>query len=201
MTQLGLGNSAAFDGTGDYLGLSSSSDFDFGTGDFAIDFWVKFNAVSIPSFMGYVGGTGQAWYLSRESNNLIMQYYNGSSWSTVSSATWNPSTGVWYHVAITRSSGTVNDYVNGVRIRSDIFSTTISNGARDFGVGAGGGAVMSDGNLDELRIIKGRALTPEEIKAAASRRPYAVYTSPVVDAATAITNTATWDTVNWTEGG
>ena len=50
---------------------------------------------------------------------------------------------------------------------------------------------------DDVRILKGRALTPEEIKAAASRRPYAVYTSPVVDAAASVR----WDTVNWTEGG
>ena len=40
-----------------------------------------------------------------------------------------------------------------------------------------------DGYIDEVRVIKGRALTVEEIKAAASRRySYAVYTSPVVDA-------------------
>ena len=51
--------------------------------------------------------------------------------------------------------------------------------------------------MDELRILKGRALTPEEIKAAASRRPNAVYTSPVLDASASVR----WDTLNWTEGG
>ena len=54
-----------------------------------------------------------------------------------------------------------------------------------------------NGYLDEYRIIKGRALTPEEIKAAASRRPYAVYTSPAIDSGASVN----WDTLSWTESG
>jgi len=43
VTQLGLGNSAAFDGTGDYLTVPASTDWAFGTGDFSVDFWVRPN--------------------------------------------------------------------------------------------------------------------------------------------------------------
>ena len=33
--------SAYFDGSGDYLKFSDSSDWDFGTGDFTVDFWIR----------------------------------------------------------------------------------------------------------------------------------------------------------------
>ena len=36
-----MGNSAAFDGTGDYLSLADSEDWNFGSGDFTIDFWIR----------------------------------------------------------------------------------------------------------------------------------------------------------------
>ena len=38
--------SAVFDGSGDYLSLADSGDWDFGSGDFTIDSWVRFNSVS-----------------------------------------------------------------------------------------------------------------------------------------------------------
>ncbi|KKU76637.1 MAG: hypothetical protein UY03_C0029G0005 [Parcubacteria group bacterium GW2011_GWA2_47_64] len=160
-----IGNSVYFDGTGDYLSLADSEDWNFGTGDFAIDFWVKFNNVSTPIFAGYVGGTGEAWYLSQETGNLIMQYAIGS-WSTVISTPWSPSTGVWYYVAIERLSGAVSAYVNGARIGSSTFSTNINNGTRTLGIGAGGGGVTSDSYMDEFRIIKGAALTADQIRQA-----------------------------------
>ncbi|HPC33867.1 MAG TPA: hypothetical protein PL061_13005, partial [Syntrophales bacterium] len=33
--------SLLLDGSGDYIGTVDSPDFDFGTGDFTIDFWVR----------------------------------------------------------------------------------------------------------------------------------------------------------------
>src|SRR3989339_878580 len=37
--------SGVFDGTGDYLSLADSDDWNFGSGDFTIDMWVKFNTL------------------------------------------------------------------------------------------------------------------------------------------------------------
>ena len=39
-----MGNVLALDGTGDYMSVPDSEDWAFGTGDFSIDFRVKFNA-------------------------------------------------------------------------------------------------------------------------------------------------------------
>ena len=40
------GYSTAFDGTGDYLSLSDSEDWNFGAGDFTIEFWVRPSVIS-----------------------------------------------------------------------------------------------------------------------------------------------------------
>ena len=40
------GASGLFDGTGDYLSIPDSADWDFGTGDWTIDFLIRFNAIT-----------------------------------------------------------------------------------------------------------------------------------------------------------
>ena len=40
------GASGKFDGTGDYLSLADSNDWNFGSGAFTMDSWVRFNAYS-----------------------------------------------------------------------------------------------------------------------------------------------------------
>ena len=111
------------------------------------------------------------------------------------------SVNVWYHIAAVRSGSNLTIYVNGIQSGNthNIGASVINNSSSaSFYIGENIDTGYSlNGYLDELSVIKGRALTPEEIKAAASRRPYAVYTSPVVDAAASVQ----WNTVNWTEGG
>ena len=40
------GASGLFDGTGDYLSSADSADWAFGSGDFTIDFWLRFATVT-----------------------------------------------------------------------------------------------------------------------------------------------------------
>src|SRR3990167_5305793 len=40
------GASGLFDGTGDWLTTPDSTDWDLGTGDFTIDFWIRFSSVA-----------------------------------------------------------------------------------------------------------------------------------------------------------
>ena len=67
--------SVVFDGTGDYLSIPHSSDFDFSTGDFTAECWI--NPTSLPSadkcileFRGSGGGNdGWVWFIN--SSNVI----------------------------------------------------------------------------------------------------------------------------------
>ena len=165
------GSSGYFDGTGDYLTVANSSDNAFGLGDFTIECWVNFSAlpgsnlnmsiantmtsISAATFtMWWIGinnnaGTNRL-YLGRHGNGAVFAYVN-----------WTPSLNTWYHIAATRSSGSVIGlFINGV---SQSVATSGSNWANDFSatgilaIGEVATALQFNGYIDEFRLTKGVA--------------------------------------------
>ncbi|KKT91319.1 MAG: hypothetical protein UW91_C0034G0002 [Parcubacteria group bacterium GW2011_GWF2_45_11] len=197
-----MGNVLALDGTGDYVTIPDSDDWAFGTGNFSFETWVKYSTLS----------GNRALFTHEIGTNYIEFYHNSTNLVFVTaindvikahySFAWSPSMNVWYHVALVRNGTNLYIFINGVSqtltVTTAISTNALPDPAAIFTIGAfGDGNGATNGFFDEVRILKGRALTPEEIKAAASRRPDAVYTSPVLDA----TASVQWDTLNWTEGG
>lgn len=129
--------SIRFDGNGDYLALSDSADWDFGTGDWTIETWVKFEANQ--------NGT----LFCRGTNDFGVSFYNNALYISHPSVdttirSFVPVVGTWYHLAFERVSGKERIYVNGVKQGADVsnahdivFSTpptigAYSNGNSDF---------------------------------------------------------------------
>lgn len=155
-----------FDGTGDYLSMSDSPDWDFGTGDFTIDLWVNFSSLS-SSYGGILGQSVDA------SNRVILSYngdvntlyFNtrGGSSDMTLTASWAPSTGVWHHIAIVRNGASDwKIFINGKsQSVSGALSHTLPNLSAPFEVGRHltGAAVQlyHYGYTDEIRISKGVA--------------------------------------------
>lgn len=142
------GASGQFDGTGDSLSIASHADFGFGTGDFTIEFWVR------PGNVG-VGAKRIIYFnddtLNCDINNGTIYVYNGSVRNFGSVAV-----NTWYHVAYTRSSGTLRCFLDGVSGYSG--SDTTNTAARTLTIGAKNTAVeLLTGYIDELRITKGVA--------------------------------------------
>ena len=159
--------SAYFDGSGDYLGIPDSADFDFGSDDFTIDTWVYFSSVAasgaIASQYDYTGTKSFNLYWS-SSNNVVFQYStDGSTNANVWQCPWTPSTGQWYHVAVIRNGVDYKVFVDGTQIGSteNMSTDTLYNYGSDFMIGAAiqGGLPVDqlNGYLDELRITKGVA--------------------------------------------
>ena len=158
-------NTSLFDGTGDYWTVPDSENWNFGTGDLTIDFWVRFSAD--PS------GTSQ--YLisqSTDGTNFWLLWVNASdelilknrlaSIDTIDVVkAWNPAGTTWYHVAATRSGTSIKLYIDGTQIGT---TTTSAVGFDDWTgtlqIGALATATNFAGNLDELRIIKGTEVAP-----------------------------------------
>ncbi len=157
--------SGYFGGSGSYLSLADSADWTFGSGDFTIDFWVKFNSVGnatiysqntdVTHFVEIITTGGSLWFTVRDpagESGYLLQFH----------ATHNYSAGVWYHTAIVRNINTWHIFIDGVSqtITKDIgdYSLTMPDVAAGISVGSPGvNNFYFNGYIDELRISKGIA--------------------------------------------
>jgi hypothetical protein len=161
------GASGLFDGTGDYLSLANSADWDFGTGNWTIDFWVRRNgAAAFRGILGTVSAEGPVGgYVIGMSNDttgkLALTSTASGVWGTDLTTSSAPANLTWTHVAFVRNGNTLTVYLNGV-----------SNGTKDVTGYSydtkGSGLVIGrlytgtdnfywNGHIDELRISKGIA--------------------------------------------
>ena len=146
------GASLLLDGTGDYLTVADSTDWNFGTGAFTYDFWLRQNS----------GGTG-VWIDSGDQNGvafyqeagLIRAYIKGNFFE-LGAKTFTA--GQWYHAAFVRSGSSVYTFFDGVQHgstgsnSSDITGPTMVR----IGTGVGENQVPAtrywNGWMDEVRI-------------------------------------------------
>ena len=165
-----------FDGTGDYLTVSSHASMSLDA-DFTIEYWV-YNPTSGNNWFFTLGdaktATGFETYIGSSGSQFIL--YAGDS-TRISSST-KPTVNAWSHVAVVRSSSTITLYLNGVSLGTWSSSATFSGNAY-ISAEYYNGAISSSGNnyLTDVRIVKGTA----------------VYTSnftPTTERLTAITNTS-----------
>ncbi len=140
-----------FDGSGDYLSAPSSADFGFGTGDFTLECWV-YPLASTAQRILFGGGDMNNIDIGFSPANTF-QYYNGSVQDTGISA----ATKQWFHIAVSRTSGTTSVYVNGTRTNN--FSDTSSTSTRQYYIGGSNtGTNPFNGYISNARIIKGAGI-------------------------------------------
>jgi len=178
-----IGGSGYFDGTGDYLTAPNNAAYQFGTGDFTIEYWIYQTASG--SYRTVLdtrsSGTASPWACLINSSN---QPYILITSDLTSSIAININ--AWNHVAIVRSGTNLSIYVNGVSGLSTTNSTNISpTGSLRVGFTVDTVYPMI-GYISDIRIVKGTA----------------VYTSaftPPTAPVTAITNTSLL--LNYTNAG
>jgi hypothetical protein len=152
--------SARFTGaTGSRAYLASSSDFAFGTGDFTVEFWVKSEATDVnPSFYRRFFTTGPDSTASVQLGHIvntsgIVIYYTST---TVLQSTTNI-VNKWCHIALTRASGTVRLFVNGVLEASGTDTSDKTNNTPSIGNYNNTDDGRMQGELQDLRVYKGIA--------------------------------------------
>lgn len=157
------GASGLFDGTGDWLTVPDNADWNFGTGDFTIDFRVRFAELV----------SSRAFYQQRvNDNNRVLLYwdfgaselsfyvFNGGVTIANMLRSWSPSTNTWYHVALVRTGNTARMFIDGTQIGADFSITgTMPDLAAVISIGgrSSEGDLGLNGWLDEFRIQKGEA--------------------------------------------
>jgi len=142
--------------------LPDHSDFNFGTGNATIEFWVHSSDTGSPAcrIIG-AGSHPTEWFIRSDSTETEAVKVNIGGTiirSSVSPNAW--ATGAWHHVAYVRDGEYFRVYVDGVQKDNDFGGTgswNVSSGQRlALGVGndAGSGEFFT-GYLDGIRISKG----------------------------------------------
>jgi hypothetical protein len=161
----------SFNGSNQSLSLAQNAAFNFGTGDFTIEACVygnSWNSVNpiIALGDGAVGGGSpiySGWVMRYDSaNGLGLYRFDGSETSLFSGATVPVNT--WNHMAISRSSGTLRMFINGVQVYSAANTTSYNNvNSNTLKIGGnwtiGGGVVTwVNGYISNVRIVNNAGL-------------------------------------------
>jgi hypothetical protein len=153
------GWSAYFDGTSDYLSIPDNSAFDLGTGDFTLELWASFQELSTSTATGddFLSGNGSGDFDFAYVNNSLRLGRFQISWDSTFSFT--PNLNQWYHIAYTRSSGTLRVFVDGSLIGSGS-NTNSYNVTGTVLIGIDGDSIYRPmkGYISNLRLIKGTAV-------------------------------------------
>ena len=159
------GSSGFFDGTGDYLSIPDSNDFNFSSGNFTAECWVYPTAspsqpILVGQWDGSGGGTGLSWVmlLSNDSNRYlraaISSNGSGVDFDLISSTSLGLNQ--WNHCAFVRNGSTFTLYLNGVSVASTTNSNALFNATNPLTIGASSaGSQPFTGYIQDVRVYKG----------------------------------------------
>lgn len=161
------GGCFSFDGSGDYLTIPTSTNFDLGSGDFTVEMWVKTSqtanyATLLNREWGGSPYTG-AWslMLNGATNVITLYCVDYSSGSPLITCSAGANDGGWHHIAWVRNGDVHTIYKDGVSIGSATNSFSFTSTSKNITIGNdltfGSGARAYNGQLDDLRITKGVA--------------------------------------------
>ena len=162
--------STKFDGDlnyqGNYLSIGDSDDFNLGSGDFTIEAWIFTNGTS--TFEGIIGqwpasgaSANNSWVLEVVGGDLEFYYCHSGATLVGPIQGGSISTNKWIHVMATRSGNTMYMFINGTAHDNNGQSVTHTFNDSTYDVTIGGyvaTAAMWNGNISNVRVIKGTAL-------------------------------------------
>jgi len=199
-----------FDGTGDYLSVANSADYNWGTDDFVIDFLVYSSfPAGLHSLFNFRNNTDSDGIILMHDGTTIKLWIASTSGTFVIAAV-DVGTAIansWNHLVLVRDGGSINFYINGTRTynKTDYgVSTPVHFSGDPLQIGTSPSVNVSDflGYIDEFRISKGtdRGWTgatitvPTESYTAGSSPENQTYTA--VTSTTGQFNTTAWDDLN-----
>lgn len=148
--------SLAFDGTGDYLQIPYSPNFQFGTGAYTVEFWINTTATSVWIMFNAATDTGIRVFIT--STGKIQLNEQVSNADNTATSTTSINNGAWNHVALSRASGQgTKIFINGVSEDQTGGVYNFSN-TNTLYIGTRSSLVLFlNGYLDDFRITKGFA--------------------------------------------
>lgn len=150
--------SLAMNGTSQAIQSATSTDWEFGSGDFTIELWIFPTSISSSALMDLVvrwASFGFGLGLD-QTTGYIRAYVQNSGGAVFVTSTAAPAINSWSHVAYVRDGATLRTYLNGVQVGSAAISGSINTISSPLYVGSEAAAIRwFPGRFDELRITKG----------------------------------------------
>ena len=156
--------SVLFNGTSQYLTLPANSAYDFGTGDFTIEFWAYFNALTTDRLLvdRWATGNVNSWQIYWRASSQSIAFIIEGTQVLVDPSTTNIAINKWAHIAAARSGSTIKLFINGILVATASNSTSLTNsltlavGAQFYTIGST--PLYFNGYISNLRIVKGAAV-------------------------------------------
>lgn len=162
----GTGSSVYLNGSNQYLTFPTSSNTQFGFGDYTIECWIYrtgnggSNGSSIVSHYQYGISTDFVLQLTSANKiNIYAEYSTGGSISIVSNSIININN--WTHIAVCRASGVTRIFINGVLDNYATDTGSYKTPTYPLSIGASGNASANTfflGYISDIRILKGVGL-------------------------------------------
>jgi len=151
--------SLLLDGSGANVDTPASEDWDFGSGDFVVDFWWRPTNTTVPRGLICAGSATDFWEAlwTPSGNLLIFQQKTGGVWGFNVSQGQSVSLNIWHHIAFVRDGNNVYFYYDGNRIKSaDCTGDTFDGADGTLVIGnSKSGNNIGRGYFDEIRVSKG----------------------------------------------
>lgn len=158
------GYSAYYNGSAS-TSYASSTDFDFGSGDFTIDFWFKRARTATGEYLttrsGDINNASTAFQIGFQDGAQVYAYFRYSDGTTAGTANFTVNDTNWHHLAIVRNgANAITTYLDGVAGANVLnpAGKTINPSTYPLVIGMfGGGGWQFQGYIDEFRVSKGIA--------------------------------------------
>ena len=155
---------ALFDGAGDWIDTPDHADFNFGSGDFTIDFWLKRNSVDAGNlYIGFIANSAGTEILSMKlgADKIQATWFSSEPVSyTITSTSTITDTTTWHHIAWLRDGNTIRLFIDGIAEGTvDVTGKTMGTPNSKFTFGRLGEYTLTpfNGRIDEFRVSKGIA--------------------------------------------
>ena len=159
----------SFDGTDDFISVTKTSQFDFGTNDFTIQTFCNLTSknTSYPCIFGNYSSYGSgSIYFGYGHDSVPTKYSAHVNNTAVLSSSTNVIYGSWTQLTLVRSSGVLYFYLNGTLDGTPVNMSSSLNGNGSLitiGKANDGSSAFTNGYISDFKIYN-RALTAAEIQ-------------------------------------
>jgi hypothetical protein len=154
------GYSTYFDGTGDYMTIPHDTGFDFGTGDFTVEFYIYSSSYAgDQSVVGTYNNGGSSGFLVQLTANAIRVYKGATTLTNIDASSYLTAN-TWHHITVTRSGTDLRTFIDGTLLDTTTDSTDFTyTGLLTIGrLQHSSVTQYVNGYIKDLRVVKGTAV-------------------------------------------